>query len=296
MQRSIRVDKNRQEIKQHGSVQFPFSVSYENILDYGKCRCVFHWHEALEIIYVESGYMDCQVNERFYRLREGDCLLINSGSMHRAWNADSQSCRFFALSFLPGLISDHGIIWYKYLKPLNSISAYLLAADSDEAWQQQCREQIMKAVKCDEKNSDTYEIDVIIHILNFIAVFYRSIKGKIELRYDSMQTAQIKEILAYIHQNYHHPLKLEQIAKDMQLSVSSCTHIFKRYLHESLFIYILRYRVKKSLSLLANSEYNITEIALRTGFNSASYYARVFRKYMDMSPNCYRKQICKSKL
>lgn len=242
--------------------------------------------------------MDCQVNEGFYHLREGDCLLINSGSMHRAWDVDGQSCCFFAVSFLPSLISEHGIVWYKYLKPLvlsNSIPAYLLAADSAEAWQQKCTEQIIKAAKCDEKSSDTYEIDVIVCILNFIAVFYRHVKEKVELQYDSVQTAQIRELLSYIHQNYRRPLTLEQIAKDMKLSVSSCTHIFKRYLHESLFVYILRYRVEKSLTLLADSEYNITEIALRTGFNSSGYYARVFKKYMNVSPNYYRKHICKSK-
>ncbi len=122
--------------------------------------------------------MDCQVNERFYRLREGDCLLINSGSMHRAWDVDGQSCCVFAVSFLPSLISEHGIVWYKYLKPLvlsNSIPACLLAADSAEAWQQKCTEQIIKAVKYDKKSSDTYAIDVIVCILNFIAVFYRHV-------------------------------------------------------------------------------------------------------------------------
>ena len=58
---------------------------------------------------------------------------------------------------------------------------------------------------------------------------------------------------------------------------------------ESVFEYILYYRIQQSLYLLQSDDYSIMQIALKVGFNSSSYYSKLFKKYMKMTSREYKK-------
>ena len=53
---------------------------------------------------------------------------------------------------------------------------------------------------------------------------------------------------------------------------------------ESIFEYILHYRIQQSLYLLQDKELSILQISLKVGFSSTSYYSKLFKKYMKMKP------------
>ncbi|MHB8064433.1 MAG: helix-turn-helix domain-containing protein [Ruminiclostridium sp.] len=46
--------------------------------------------------------------------------------------------------------------------------------------------------------------------------------------------------------------------------------------------------MNKAIDLLFNTDMNITEISLATGFNDINYFIRQFKKYMDMPPSVFR--------
>jgi transcriptional regulator GlxA family with amidase domain len=71
---------------------------------------------------------------------------------------------------------------------------------------------------------------------------------------------------------------------------SKCCRLFKQILHQTAIEYLLHYRIKKSLSLLTETDLNITEISDACGFRSASYYTEVFNKIIGISPRDYRKK------
>ncbi|NCB92926.1 MAG: cupin domain-containing protein [Clostridia bacterium] len=41
-----------------------------------------HWHNSLELLYLESGKMDVGINNKTYHLKQGDLIIINSGDIH----------------------------------------------------------------------------------------------------------------------------------------------------------------------------------------------------------------------
>ena len=59
-------------------------------------------------------------------------------------------------------------------------------------------------------------------------------------------------------------------------------------MNESLFDYLLSYRIEKSLPLLTDEQLSITEVSSRCGFSSASYYTKVFRERMGCTPTAYQ--------
>lgn len=59
-------------------------------------------------------------------------------------------------------------------------------------------------------------------------------------------------------------------------------------MNESLFDYLLSFRIEKSLPLLVDQQLSITEISNLCGFSSSSYYTKVFREHMGCTPTAYQ--------
>ena len=55
----------------------------------------------------------------------------------------------------------------------------------------------------------------------------------------------------------------------------------------------MEYRLDKSIKLLSIPSYSITEIALKCGFNSSSYFTEIFHRNIGCTPSQYRKNLNK---
>lgn len=101
---------------------------------------------------------------------------------------------------------------------------------------------------------------------------------------------RLQEILRYLQENYQKKISLQQIADQINLSRSECARFFKKITGETIFEYLLKLRIEKSIELLENTDKTITEIAYETGFASQSYYDQRFRKMKGIAPLKYRKK------
>lgn len=100
---------------------------------------------------------------------------------------------------------------------------------------------------------------------------------------------QIKRAVDYILLNYKEKLGVKAIAEYAGLSPNYLCSLFKKETGETLIHYISRIRVGSSLTLLANTELSVSEVAESVGFEDGNYFTRIFKKQMDMSPSEYRK-------
>lgn len=95
----------------------------------------------------------------------------------------------------------------------------------------------------------------------------------------------VLEMIDYIKNNYQEKISISDLSKDLAYSESMLNRKFKKEVHITFNEYLNRYRINKAVDLLKNSDYNITEIAYMCGYSSAKYFARVFKKYLGMSPS-----------
>ena len=95
----------------------------------------------------------------------------------------------------------------------------------------------------------------------------------------------VLEMIDYIKNNYQEKISISDLSKNLAYSESMLNRKFKKEVHITFNEYLNRYRINKAIDLLKNSDYNITEIAYMCGYSSAKYFARVFKKYLGMSPS-----------
>ena len=70
-----------QETKVHGTHDFPFAV-YRGLVPEWLSDFPLHWHEEMEIIYVEKGSVSISIRNTEYLVRGGEFVLIHPQTIH----------------------------------------------------------------------------------------------------------------------------------------------------------------------------------------------------------------------
>jgi two-component system, response regulator YesN len=98
----------------------------------------------------------------------------------------------------------------------------------------------------------------------------------------------LRKFHAYIEQHLSGDLSLTTLADVFHFHPVYLSRMYKETTGMSLSDYITNERLERAYSLLSESEIAVTSIAEKTGFTSANYFCRWFRKRAGTSPQEYR--------
>lgn len=112
------------------------------------------------------------------------------------------------------------------------------------------------------------------------------------LRVDSPEhNSIIKDVQKYVEDHYSEKLTTARIAASVSLSPSYMSALFKKKMHISIHDYLIRVRIEKSIELMANRDLSIKEIMVKCGIESQSYYNKIFKKIIGVTPGRYRNRL-----
>lgn len=107
--------------------------------------------------------------------------------------------------------------------------------------------------------------------------------------YDSEKYSKsVRNVLSYIEENYHQDISLESAATEVFMNKNYLSSLFCNEMGVGFTKYLSDFRLKKAKILLRETELNINEIANMTGFATANYFVRVFKKQENCTPKEYR--------
>ncbi len=98
----------------------------------------------------------------------------------------------------------------------------------------------------------------------------------------------IHQATLYIRQHYAEKITLKDIAQMVYLSPAYFSRVFKKEMGVTFNSFLNEVRIEKSKSLLRNNDLKMVDIALMVGFESQSYFTKVFKKITGISPLQYR--------
>ncbi len=98
---------------------------------------------------------------------------------------------------------------------------------------------------------------------------------------------KIRQAVDFIHAHYMRKISVQDIAAAIHVSASFLSHNFRRETGLAPNAYLVRYRLEKALWLLGKTGHKTSAIAEMTGFASAHYFYRVFKKHYKMPPRRY---------
>jgi transcriptional regulator GlxA family with amidase domain len=100
--------------------------------------------------------------------------------------------------------------------------------------------------------------------------------------------ARFRRMTYFIEQNYWKKLSLDDIAASVGVSKREALRCFQCSVPLSPIEYLNKYRLQQAWKLLLHTDHSITEIAESTGFESTSYFDRLFKREFHTTPRKHR--------
>jgi two-component system response regulator YesN len=97
--------------------------------------------------------------------------------------------------------------------------------------------------------------------------------------------------LRYIREHYARPITLDDAAHSVFLSPFYLSHTFKDELGITFIEYLTRVRMEEAKKLLSDKSLSMQAIAEGVGYDDASYFSKVFKKNVGVTPNKYRMRL-----
>lgn len=86
-------------------------------------------------------------------------------------------------------------------------------------------------------------------------------------------------------------LNSEIIAESLCISQRHLNRRVKELTGQDTSSFIRTMRIESAIKLLANPSLNITDVYIQCGFESPSYFSKVFKEYTGLTPTTYRKKL-----
>ncbi|MBK7442394.1 MAG: AraC family transcriptional regulator [Chitinophagales bacterium] len=102
-------------------------------------------------------------------------------------------------------------------------------------------------------------------------------------------------VMNYIRVNINQQFQISDLSTKACMSVPTFYRAFKNEFGLSPLEYILREKIKKAKTLLADYNMTITHICYETGFSSLNYFDRQFKRIEGVTPKQYRAMVLKQR-
>jgi AraC-like DNA-binding protein len=256
-----------------------------------------HMHDRmLEICYCSSGEQEYDVGGVLYRIKGGDLFVTYPGEWHGTGGYPEEKGELYWLiirmdgdpgsSFL-GWGGRQAAEWRRRLlalprhfkghrnlkRMLDGI--FLLSGEGKDVFTQVRVQHLLAG-----------------YLLEVIDCSQRLTKTATKARREPKDGAKTRmdAIDRLIRDRMDEPLTLQSLADAAGLSLSRLKSWFREETGSTPLDYVLRYKVRKAQALLREGKLTVAAVGYETGFQSAQYFATVFRKYTGMAPGEYRRR------
>lgn len=281
------------------NTDYPVAVYYVDLRNMF-LECVPpHWHSEMEIDLVRSGSVRFSVGESEALLSAGDSIWINSGHLHSIQPASDSDCVVLSILFNSSYLFEQpdSFLATKYYLPLieNRQLGYAVLR-SGEVNDRRSLDAVESILSANLNKEYGYELETKSLLSTFwLRLLEYSVSGDNDAELKALTDEErVKEAIGFIHKEYMHELKLEDIAGSIHVSNSECCRCFKRSTSLTPFEYLLRYRIFEAARRMQKNDpsaASMQKLSESVGFNNASYFNRVFKKNLGCTPSEYRDTI-----
>lgn len=253
-----------------------------------------HWHDEVEFIYVRSGSIRYQINGAMVRMKAGEGIFVNSRQLHLIVS-DHSYCELYCLIFHPTILCSSNHVAKQFVAPVieNANVPYLMLKEK-VSWQKIIFENIASIEKV--VSHEASELMMMQSLFAIWTALYENIVKTPDKEDSANQDlALVKAMLTFVQENYHRKIELQEICAAGKVGKTKGIALFEKYLNMTPMEYVGNYRIEKSCHLLKRTDKTITQIALEISFSDSSYFSKMFKKRMGISPLKYRQSAGRSK-
>lgn len=264
-----------------------------------------HSHEFFEFVYIAEGFGKHMYQGQSYTISEGDVFVIEPGKEHGYRVDENTYLLVYNVLFQP-------IVFKKEIEALSQIHSFVnffyVEPFLRETMDFECRltlnlnermEMIFllnRLVKDYQEKGLGYRLLIKTRMLEMFIFLSRCYNERVRYpmrEYAVEESELFRQIGEFIERHYNRPLSLEQVSRFCGISQSAFTTKFKQHFGRSFVTYRNELRIRVAKGLLAETEEKILAISQKVGFQDLSFFHKVFKQSVGMSPGKYREKVKK---
>lgn len=285
----LRIHNNQMEEVEGLHNEYPYAYHH---VDLQKTSVPWHWHEALELNLVRAGQVKVSTASQTQVFQAGEGFFTNSNVLVSMKNIDG--CIMESHLFHPVFLSGHfkSVFETKYINPITqNRNLELISLRPSDPVQRQILGKLLQLSHLQSQPDVEFQTrNLLSEIWILLLEVIRSI-GCRSVQKTGKNQDRILTMIAFIQGNFTEKLTLEDIADAAAISTRECLRCFQSSIHQSPMDYLICYRMQSAKKLLETTDHSITDIALHCGFNSSSYFTKIFHRTFGKTPNAYRTEL-----
>lgn len=288
-------DQLREQLP-HGNAMFSLMVHEIEAECSFKERVSCHWHDEIEFLLVTKGQAEIHVDNRIYLAEAGSIIFIPSNHLHSISGKVGCPVIFFALVFHQTFMNSflHDVIQLQYLDSVKrGETVFPEFIYPIQEWERKLHSLLWDIRDIFEKKEPAYELIIKAKLYEIWYLLYVNTGQKriSTPEHANYQLTVTKSIIEYIAEHSDRQISLDELSKKFNISEGHLCRSFKLITQRSVIEYINYCRISRSIELLRETDRDVSEIAWTTGFNTISYFNKIFKKYMHMTPSEFRQAI-----
>lgn len=249
-----------------------------------------HYHKCVELGICLQGRGTTYVDNRKYSYSAGDLQVMPAGVPHLSMAEKGIPTEWFWISFEPlRILKNCGIFHYSMLEEMTNKSYCGIF----HPWEYPQLADLIYKFR-DVPLDQGAESDLACAFLAGQLLQECARIGNVDYTEKPLTSNSVKVMPAVLHirQNYADKelMREELVAATCNMSTSHFRAVFKRETGLTVRDFIIQTRLVAAAHLLKNTDSNIMEIALESGFGQVSCFNRSFLKVFGQTPTVFRKK------
>ncbi len=264
----------------------PILVAYEMSLPY--LEFYWHHHPEYELTFKINVSGKRIVGDSYEKFNAGDLVLIGPDLPH-TWVSDKnikdKLCRFVVIQFSGSLFNGlSGLNEFESIKRLLKNSRHGLSFKNSKPF----KETILSL----PGKTGTEKITDLMWILGQLAKQKgrKLASSEFDISQAKNSEPRINKVCTYLEQNFSKSITISDAAAIINISQSAFCKFFKRATGKTFSDYLNEIRIGYTCYQLIETDKQISTIARSAGFESISYFNRVFTRKKNSTPREFRNE------
>jgi AraC-like DNA-binding protein len=256
-----------------------------------KLNEVFYWHfhPEIELVYVEADKGIRHIGEHISTYEGCDLALIGSYIPHLNFDYGVKATVETVVIQFPETYFESGLIRIPELKKVVEL---MERAKTGLAFTGETKRIAGIRLKKLQHLDRFHQFMELMSIFQFLAESDEYVN--LDVRPISSQTIlkqqeRMHRIHQFVETNFQKPIDTQQIANEVNLSLPAFCRYMKKTTKLTYTDFVNQYRIQYAKKLLIQDK-NVTEACFESGYESLSYFNRIFKKWTGETPSGFRKQ------
>jgi two-component system, response regulator YesN len=114
--------------------------------------------------------------------------------------------------------------------------------------------------------------------------FHLVIQDMLQTLKATKSRSEIQHAIDYIKLHFHEPLRVQDIARIVNLSENYFSNLFTKETGKNFTQFLQETRIEKAKELLRTREKDWTEVGIQIGFDEPKYFSKIFKRLVGKTP------------